>query len=81
MDSDFDFDFDSKPDSQYVPIERDQLLQLELELSNFPDIAKSILNKFRITNLADVPKYHFFAVLAEIHRIKKLLESVEPEKK
>lgn len=53
-------------------ISGDQLEQLEHELKGYPDIASMVLNKMRISRLADMPKVDFLTSINRIREIKDI---------
>jgi hypothetical protein len=61
----------------YETITQEQLLELEIELGNFPDedglkkLMESIFEEYRIRILADMPKSGYFPSLDRIRRIKE----------
>lgn len=58
-------------------ITRDQFEQLEYELADYPDIAKTVLDGLKILNLADMPKHKFLPTLTRIREIKQLRETTK----
>lgn len=55
----------------YEPVSRDQLVELELELTDFPDIAQEVLDKLQIQSLADMRKTMYPSAIKRIREIKK----------
>lgn len=53
-------------------ISKDQLSEVEYELSDYPDIAEMVLDGLKIQNVADIPKDKFRASITKIRRIKNL---------
>ncbi len=53
-------------------ITKEQLEELEYELSEYPDIAEDILDKLRLQSLADLPKSKFMISIRRIREIKHL---------
>lgn len=67
------------PSTKYDPkqqsfdtVSKDQLDELEYELSEYPDLAEEIMDKMRIQSLADLPKSKFQISIQRIREIKKL---------
>ena len=67
------------PSTKYNPkeqsfetVSKDQLSELEYELSEYPDLAEEIMEKMRIQSLADLPKSKFRVSLDRIREIKFL---------
>ena len=54
------------------PITKDQLEELELELSEYPDIAEEVLKKMEIQSLADLPKSAFGTSIRRVRQLKAL---------
>ena len=53
----------------YDTITREQLEEIEYELGDYEDIAESIMDAYRIQNLADIPKNKFRAAITRIREI------------
>lgn len=51
-------------------ISKDQLAELEYELTEYPDIAEQVLDGLKIQSLADMPKSKYRAALDRIRSIK-----------
>lgn len=58
-------------------ITREQLDELEYELSDYPEIAEDIIDKLKIRTLADMPKSKFHASALRIREIKNLRNGVK----
>lgn len=54
----------------YETITREQLIELELELSDCPDICERVLDKLQIQSLADMPKARYSTSIQNIRQIK-----------
>ncbi len=52
-------------------ITKEQLEELEYELSEYPDLATQVLDGLKIQNLADMPKSKFLVGLTRIREIKQ----------
>lgn len=65
----------------YETISRDQLVELELELAEFPDIAEEVLEKLQLQSLADMKKQMYASAIKRVREIKRERASIEPEKK
>lgn len=63
--------YDPKQQS-YETISKDQLDELEYELSEYPDLAEEVMDKMKIQSLADLPKTKFQISLQRIREIKQL---------
>ncbi len=63
-------DYTPKPVT-YERITLEQEEQLERALDGFPDLAKDILTKSKMSSLADIPKAKFYEVLGRIDEIKR----------
>lgn len=59
-------------EQSYETVTREQLEELEYELSECPDLAEEILSKFHLQSLADLPKNKYQASLNRIREIKSL---------
>jgi len=55
-------------------ISRDQIDELEYELSDYPDIAEDVLDGLKIQNLANMPKEKFLTSINRIRKIKRTRE-------
>lgn len=64
-------------DASYDRISRDELSELEYELSEFPDMVKQILSRERIDTLADLPKSRYRDTLNKTHEIKALRKGIK----
>ena len=53
-------------------VSRDQLVEMELELADCPDIAEEIMDKMQLQSLADMPKHRYSAAMRRIREIKLL---------
>ncbi len=65
------------PSNKYNPkeessetITKEQLEELEYELSDYPDLAEEIMDKLRVQSLADMPKSKFLVSVGRIREIK-----------
>ncbi len=68
-----------KPKSQGTEtITKEQLEELEYELSDYEDIAEEILDKLHIKSLADIPKKNYRATVTRVRKIKRMREGLEP---
>jgi len=56
------------------PITKDQYDDLLIELKNYKDIVKEILETYNIETLADLPRERYHPALQEIRRLKKIHE-------
>lgn len=54
----------------YEPITKEQLEQLEDELTDCPDLAEEVLEKMQLQSLADMRKSHFKGAIDRIRQIK-----------
>lgn len=63
--------YDAKKES-FETITKEQLEELEYELSQYPDITEMILEGMKIQSLADLPKTKFMASINRIRQIKDL---------
>ena len=61
----------SPGENRLETITKEQLEELEYELSEFPDLATQVLEGLRIQNLADMPKSKFLVGLTRIREIKQ----------
>lgn len=57
-------------EESYESITKDQLEELEYELSEYPDLAEEVMDKMRIQSLADLPKSKFRVAVTRIREIK-----------
>jgi len=53
-------------------ITKEQLEEMEYELSEYPDIAEDILDKLRLQSIADLPKEKYSAAIRRVRQIKQL---------
>lgn len=65
---------EKKPENREdrTPITKDQYDDLEYELAEFDDIAKTILEAYKIRDLASMPKAKYHSAMARIRAIKAL---------
>jgi hypothetical protein len=63
--------YDPKKQSSEV-ITKEQLEELEYELSEYPDIAEQILEGFKLLSVADLPKEKYSASIRKVREIKLL---------
>lgn len=63
--------YDPKRES-FDTITKEQLEELEYELSEYPDIGESVLDSLRILSLADMPKSQYMKSMQRIREIKQL---------
>lgn len=59
-------------DQSYETITKEQLEEMEYELTNCPDLAEEIMDKMKIQSLADLPKTKYSVSLKRIREIKAL---------
>lgn len=59
-------------EESYESVSKDQLDELEYELTEFPDIAEQILESMKIQSLADLPKSKYSASIRRIREIKQI---------
>lgn len=59
-------------EQSYETITKEQLEELEYELSEYPDIAQQVLDGLKIQNLADMPKNKFLVSINRIREIKNM---------
>lgn len=71
--------YDPKKESP-EPITKEQLEELEYELSQYPDIAEEIMDKMRLQSLADLPKSKFLVSITRVREIKQLRNEGRPIK-
>ena len=62
--------YDPKEQS-FEPITKEQLEELEYELSEYPDIAEEIMDKLKLQSLADMPKSKFSVSIRRVRDIIK----------
>lgn len=55
-------------------ISNDQLMMLEHELKDHPNIVQTIIEKMKINNLRELPKHHFMNTMQRINEIKRAME-------
>lgn len=61
-----------KPKEQpYEAITKEQLIELELELADVPDLAEEIMEKLQIQSLADMRKTNYSSAIRRIREIKQ----------
>lgn len=65
----------------YETISRDQLVELELELANYPDIAQEVLERLNITSLADMRKAMYSSAIKRVREIIRDRQTIETDKK
>lgn len=53
-------------------ITKEQLEELEYELSEYPDLAENVMDGLRIQSLADMPKSKFLAAINRVREIKNM---------
>jgi len=58
-------------EESYETITKEQLDELEYELSEYPDLAEEVMDKMRIQSIADLPKSKFRAAVTRIREIKR----------
>lgn len=58
-------------------ITKEQLEELEYELAEYPDIAKMILDHWKLSSLADMPKNKFMTAITKVRSIKLLRSGVK----
>lgn len=68
--------YDPKEQSFDV-ITKEQLEELEYELSSCPDIAQEVLDKLRIQSLADMPKTKYGVSIRRVREIKNAREGIK----
>lgn len=56
----------------FEPITKEQLEELEYELSEYPDIAEEIMDKMKLQSLADLPKSKYLVSITRVREIKRL---------
>lgn len=65
-------------EQSFDTVSRDQLDELEYELSEVPDLAEEIMDKMKIQSLADLPKSKYQVSLQRIREIKEARKGVKP---
>jgi hypothetical protein len=68
--------YDPKEES-YESISKDQLDELEYELTDYPDIAEQILEGMKIQSISDLPKSKYSAAIRRVREIKQLRNGVK----
>jgi len=58
-------------------VTKEQLEELEYELSQYPDVAEMVLDGLKIQNLADMPKSKFMPSIQRIREIKNLRNGIK----
>ena len=58
----------------YETITKEQLEEIEYELSNYPDITEMVLDGLKIQSLADIPKSKFLVAVNRVRDIKRVRE-------
>lgn len=58
-------------------VTKEQLEELEYELSEYPDIAEMVLDGLKLQNLADLPKEKFLVSINKIRKIKLIRDGKE----
>lgn len=53
-------------------VTKEQLEELEYELTDYPDLAKMILDQWKLSALADMPKSKYMTAIKKIREIKSL---------
>jgi hypothetical protein len=53
-------------------ISKDQLEELEYELSEYPDLAEMVLDGLKIQSLADMPKVKYMVSVQRVRELKRL---------
>jgi len=61
----------------YDTITKEQLEELEYELTEYPDIAEQVLDGLKIQSLADMPKSKFLVSTKRIREIKNLRNGIK----
>lgn len=64
-------------DNSYETITKEQLEELEYELSKYPDIAEQVLEGLKIQSLADMPKSKFLVSANRIRQIKNMRDGIK----
>lgn len=62
----------TKLESSYEVITREQLVELERELVGNNDLAKDIMEYYRIQSIADIPQSEYFNAKDKVMKLKKL---------
>lgn len=57
-------------EESYEPLTKEQLDEINYELSEYPDIAQQVLDGLKIQNLADIPKSKYSVSVRRIREIK-----------
>jgi len=72
------------PSNKYNPrhernetITKEQLEELEYELSDYEDIAEEILEKMQLQSLADLPKDKYMPAITRVREIKRMREGLQ----
>lgn len=65
-------------EQSFEPVTKEQLEELEYELSEVPDLAEEIMDKMKIQSLADLPKSKYQVSLQRIREIKEARRGVRP---
>ncbi len=58
-------------------VTKEQIEELEYELSEYPDVAEQVLDGLKIQSLADMPKQKYQAAITRIREIKNLRNGVK----
>jgi hypothetical protein len=58
-------------------VTKEQLEELEYELAEYPDLAKMILDQWKLQALADMPKNKYLAAIKKIREIKLLRSGIK----
>ena len=66
-------------EQSFEPVTKEQLEELEYELSEVPDLAEEIMDKMKIQSLADLPKSKYQVSLQRIREIKEARRGVRPQ--
>ncbi len=61
-------------------ITKEQLEEVEYELSEYPDLAEMVLEGLKIQSIADIPKIKYPAAIRKIREIKLLRNQATPSK-
>jgi len=56
----------------YETITKEQLEEIEYELTSYPDITEMVLDGLKIQSLADIPKSKFLAAINRVRDIKQV---------
>jgi hypothetical protein len=65
------------PTAQRDSITKEQLEELEYELAQYPDLAKMILDQWKLQALADMPKSKYMKAIHKVREIKLLRSGVK----